>query len=416
MVGFSLLEFISFNKYKPTVILWIGIIGILFHLILHWSSPSVLVVMQINNIVVAMACILSLFCIAFMLSRKPTKAQWFFILMVSMSALWWITCLVPVLLGYGQHTIADISNNAYSGVQGIDGIASTLFVLYPLEVLRPNFLKLRTTLKIFIPALIVVLLVALSNSIEGEGQEFNIKLILISRIVLVLGYPLVTLLYLLRYQKTYKEWCKQNYSNIEKLDASWLKYYVVGYLFIYTSYLYTVLNLNHETVLVHHVMFLLFYTLIFPFVFSQQELVLGPEDDEDTLSLTANDYSDEQNVKERQTYNNSSLMYKEKLIHWMEHDKPYLNMDFRLIDIMDILPLNRKYISRLINEEIGEPFYSFVMKYRINESLRLLENRHDLTIAKIAIKSGFSSPSVFGRSFLKEIGMSPLEYRKQHKH
>ena len=135
----GLLELISFKRYKPALLLWIGVVGIIFHLILHWSSPSILVVIQITNIVVAIACIMSFFSIAFILSRKPTKAQWFFILILSMHALWWITCLVPVLLGYGQHTIADMSGIAYNGVEGVDGIASTLFMLYPIEVLRPHF-------------------------------------------------------------------------------------------------------------------------------------------------------------------------------------------------------------------------------------------------------------------------------------
>ena len=258
----------------------------------------------------------------------------------------------------------------------------------------------------------MLLLVLLSNSIESDGQEFSINLIFISRILLVLGYPLITLLYLLKYQKTYKKWCQQNYSNIEKLDTSWLKYYIIGFLYIYISYLYTVLNLNHETVLVHHMTFLLFFILTVPFVLNQQELVEYTEKVDECTPFNAID--NDLYEQDRQTYSNSRLIYKDKLIQWMEQDKPYLNIDFRLIDIMTVLPLNRKYISRLINEEIGETFFSFVMKYRIKESVELLENQHDLTIAKIAIKCGFSSPSVFGRSFLKEKGISPSEYHKQY--
>ena len=346
MNDFKFLDFKFSKIYKPTFLLWIAVLGIIFHLILHWSSPSTLVVMQITNIVVAIAYTTSFFFIAYILSRKPTRAQWFFIPILSMSALWWTTCLVPVLLGYGQHTIADISNVAYNGVEGIDGITATLFMLYPIEVLRPNFLKLRTTIKIFTPALIVYLLVLLSNSIEGDGQEFNLKLIFISRILLVIGYPTITLIYLLKYQKSYKIWCKQNYSNIEKLDTSWLKYYIIGFLFIYISYLYTVLNLNHETVLVHHMMFLMFFILVFPFVLNQQELVEYPEkEDEYMLFTTTNNDLDEQNEEGQQTYSNPNLAHKEKLIQWMEQDKPYLNMDFRLIDIMSVLPLNRTWNS-----------------------------------------------------------------------
>ena len=122
MQDFNFLDFKFPKIYKPTLLLWIGVVGIIFHLILHWSSPSTLVVMQITNIVIAIAYTTSFFFIAYILSRKPTRAQWFFIPILSMSALWWTTCLVPVLLGYGQHTISDISNVAYNGVEGIDGI------------------------------------------------------------------------------------------------------------------------------------------------------------------------------------------------------------------------------------------------------------------------------------------------------
>ena len=142
--------------------------------------------------------------------------------------------------------------------------------------------------------------------------------------------------------------------------------------------------------------------------------MIDTEESEDMLFNAKHDDLDEQSEEWRQTYCNPNLLHKEKLIQWMEQDKPYLNTDFRLIDIIEILPLNCTYISRLINDDIGETFFSFVMKYRIEESIRLLESRYDLTIAQIAIESGFSSPSVFGRSFLKEKGISPLEYRKEY--
>lgn len=104
--------------------------------------------------------------------------------------------------------------------------------------------------------------------------------------------------------------------------------------------------------------------------------------------------------------------YKLMLERWMETEKPYMNKDFKLLDVMQALPLNRSYLSRMFNEAYGETFFSVVMRYRIEESVRMLESRPDLTVTRIADICGFSSASVFGRAFLKNRGVTPKEYRK----
>ena len=410
MKTFSLLELVSFNKYRPIHLLWIGIIAIVLHIILRLYPPSAVFASQITNIVIAFTCALTFGDIVFLLARKPTKAQCFFVFMLSVYLCWGITCLIPALLGY-KHIISQAIANPFLRI--LDGLMAMAILLYSTEILRPNYLKIRTVFKILTIILIIPILGIISNDLKSDGLEFMSMLIFTARLLLIVGYPLITLLYLIKYQKAYKQWYKQNYANLEKLEESWLKYYLVAYFIIITSYAYAMFDHSQEALLVHHIIFLLFFVLIFPFVLRQNELVEYPDEDV-VQSVAADGYLNEKNSEERQTYDKSSLMYKEKLTLWMEQDKPYLKSDFRLIDIMDVLPLNRKYISRLINEEIGETFFSFVMKYRIKESVRLLENRSDLTIAKIAKESGFSSPSVFGRAFLKEKDISPLEYRKQY--
>ena len=305
---------------------------------------------------------------------------------------------MPALLGY-KHVVKVAINNPFLRI--LDGLLAMSVMLYSIEILRPNYLTTRTVLKILTLLLIIPVLGIISNNLKSDGQEFMAKVIFIVRLLLVVGYPLFTLSYFVKYQKAYKQWYKQNYANQEKLEESWLKYYVLAYIFMTISYVYAMFNLSIEALLVHHIIFLMFFVIIFQFVLHQQVLVCYP-DEEQILSIAETEDLNNKNANERQTYSNLCLLYKEKLILWMKQDKPYLNSDFRLIDIMAILPLNRKYISRLINEEIGETFFSFVMKYRVEESVFLLENRPDLSITKIAMQSGFSSPSVFGRVFLKE--------------
>lgn len=105
--------------------------------------------------------------------------------------------------------------------------------------------------------------------------------------------------------------------------------------------------------------------------------------------------------------------YTARLEEWMENEKPYLRKDFKLTDAMEILPLNRSYLSRLFNEGYGESFYHFVMRYRLAESRQLLISRPELSITAVASMAGFSSASVFCRAFTQEMKCSPLQWREK---
>ena len=62
---------------------------------------------------------------------------------------------------------------------------------------------------------------------------------------------------------------------------------------------------------------------------------------------------------------------------------------------------------------VRESFYQFVMRYRLEESKRLLLSRPDLKITNIAELSGFSSISVFGRAFTQKMNCSPMQWRTE---
>ena len=97
----------------------------------------------------------------------------------------------------------------------------------------------------------------------------------------------------------------------------------------------------------------------------------------------------------------------------MKTEKPYLNPEFRLLDLRQVLPLNRTYLSQLINTEYGCNFYQFVTNYRIEEAKQLMKAHPDMLMQDIAEQCGFSSPTVFARIFSREVGMTPSEWNKQ---
>jgi AraC-like DNA-binding protein len=96
---------------------------------------------------------------------------------------------------------------------------------------------------------------------------------------------------------------------------------------------------------------------------------------------------------------------------WIEKEKPYLNPDFQLMDLRQVLPLNRSYLSRFINSEYGCSFYQWVNRLRIKEAKRLKMEHPEWTAQDITkYGCGFSSRQTFYRTFLRETGQSLSEW------
>jgi AraC-like DNA-binding protein len=99
--------------------------------------------------------------------------------------------------------------------------------------------------------------------------------------------------------------------------------------------------------------------------------------------------------------------YRTALDAWLEKEKPYLNPDFQLQDLRQVLPMNRTYLSQLINTEYGCPFFQWVSGLRVEEAKRLMTEQPELKIKDIAQRCGFASPVTFSRTFFRETGITP---------
>ena len=122
-----------------------------------------------------------------------------------------------------------------------------------------------------------------------------------------------------------------------------------------------------------------------------------------------------ENIENDESFETQLPSYVDKLKNWMEKEKPYLYKDFKLTDVTRVLPLNRSYISRVINVGFGKNFSELVRFYRISYAKNILENNIDIYIHNVGYLSGFSSDSSFIRSFVAETGMTPTQYRTKIK-
>lgn len=259
-----------------------------------------------------------------------------------------------------------------------------LLLIYPTETLRPGWLTWKRALCQLLP---LVVLCAVDYFVPYDLRW------------LISLYPVGLFIMVLTHIRAYRIWCENNYSSMEHIDVQWIVRYLIMLAVLGASYGYMMVSDNPCRAFTQNIL------IGFMFVYSIEQ-ILFRRDPWDNLIGTEevdNEQSDttgEQSEKAR------------KLEQWMETEKPYLDPNFKLIDLMRALPMNRTYLSEFINTTYGCTFYQFVTRYRIEEAKRIMRENSELKMADVAARSGFSSQSAFSRTFTRETGQTPREWYK----
>lgn len=105
----------------------------------------------------------------------------------------------------------------------------------------------------------------------------------------------------------------------------------------------------------------------------------------------------------------------QKVQKYMTDQKPYLNPDITLESLASELGMAPRTLSIVINDSLGKNFKTFILEYRIRESMEILAEprNHRLTILEILYQVGFNSKSAFNNQFKLYTNLTPLEYRAQ---
>lgn len=85
--------------------------------------------------------------------------------------------------------------------------------------------------------------------------------------------------------------------------------------------------------------------------------------------------------------------------------------DLSLTSLEENLHLNKYYISHLFSGKLGLRFNDYINSLRVSEACRCLLNS-DESITAISDRVGFNTLRTFNRAFIKQMGVSPSEYRK----
>lgn len=320
---------------------------------------------------------------------------------------WGCVSLFFLLMTYGFDSSAlTIGRDQLTmGTLFASNILGWVMLLYPTEVLRPGWLTVRRAFLQLLPLFIITVL----DYVIPYDLRF-----------LSMLYPLGLLGLLILHVRVYKAWCEENYSTLDEVDVQWIWRYLYMMVLSGASLLYMCITDNPARAFTQQWLF------VFIFVYSTDEIIHRPnpwkllqkqkkkklapaldpaeaaeaEEEESESTLT---FADEKDIES----------YKEQLDVWMASEKPYLSPEFRLLDLREVLPLNRTYLSQFISTAYGCNFYQYVARYRVEEAQRLMREKPEMKMQEVAEQCGFSSQATFAHVFTRETDMTPTEWQKK---
>jgi len=223
------------------------------------------------------------------------------------------------------------------------------------------------------------------------------------RIVFALQIPLV-LFFGFKRITAYNAVVETNYSNIEGKRIVGVKTLLV--LFAATSLVAFIFNLIGRQRFIEGP-----EPLTFPAVLFSMLLLLighvGLNQQFSVQDIDAEVFQEPEPMPESNT--DSELL--ERIRRLVSDEKLFLYPNLKVSDLATRLHTNRNYIYHAINVEMGTSFSDFINGQRVDYASRLLEERSELSISDIMVKSGFTSTSAFYRNFKKYKGTTPTENR-----
>ncbi|MFH6604358.1 helix-turn-helix domain-containing protein [Maribacter algicola] len=288
-----------------------------------------------------------------------------------------------------------------------------LFYLYALGIIyQDHKLTRRHLLHLGPYILLTILLLMFRNQKPSTAQEIMTndlpwQYYLISALMYIhfFAYLAMTHKILSKYAKV----IKNKYSQIDQINLGWLSFALKTFIFMgLASLIQNFIGLAENR---YVYILALIFLLIFIFYFVIRVILKALEQPEIFAGISRTE-----SVK----YLGSNLTskaiekYKQRLLGFMETEKPFLNPELNIGELAEQLSVPTKQLSQVINQSFNKSFFDFINTYRVQEVQKILkEAKNDkLTVLEAMYQAGFNSKSSFNTAFKKETGQTPTEYRR----
>ena len=284
-------------------------------------------------------------------------------------------------------TVHDYHNqNVHDILVMIDGTSLIGYTCLVYELIHPGWASLRKILWMLLPYIPFFVAWCLWH---------NDMVIRCYITCLFLAGTIIFLLWL-RDARQYVHYIRDNYSNIDQTDISWLR--VVAWFFVTCQLLWVVISIIHHplTDCLYYILSIILWQITLEHVLRQQPVSMEILQ-EAGEPISAREYG-----------------FAQTLPALIENERLYLNPTLSIRDLAAHIGTNRTYLSNYFTQVRQTTFYDYINRLRIEKkTVPLMKEHPEYTLDQIAAESGFQSISTFRRAFSKIIGMTPSEFRKK---
>ena len=272
--------------------------------------------------------------------------------------------------------------------------AITMYMLYPIEVMRPNGLRGKWAFLLFLPAILVTLPVAFGlefrqlyswSDFTGHWTEFNV----IIRLVAFVFLFIISLLLLI---------VPYNWRNTSA-DIKWI--HRTTFISQIMTILFTCNLFTNITVILYiHFLWAVFALLYYTY-FELSERILPPL--QDTAENAQADIKETVfNSNEQDLWSNINTI--------MGRYEVWRNPDTTVETLSRNVGTNRIYVADSIREHTGLTFNDYLNQKRILFMADQLRKNPQQDQKSLYFEAGFRSRQTAYRNFVKFIGCSPTDY------
>jgi AraC-like DNA-binding protein len=156
--------------------------------------------------------------------------------------------------------------------------------------------------------------------------------------------------------------------------------------------------------------FITIFSFVFSFYALRQPAIFGQELKHAIAEKKDAEKYIKSGLKEKQ-----ATEYLEKLITYVEGNRPYLDRDLSIYDLSQMTGIPRHYITQILNEKHKKNFFTFINEYRVKEVIERFRDPkfNHYTILAIAYDAGFNAKTTFNSIFKNQTGLTPSEFREK---
>lgn len=238
---------------------------------------------------------------------------------------------------------------------------------------------------------------------KGAGHEVFMTALVVGVMISGVMYVLWSIFLLRKHRKNILD----QFSELEKVNLRWLRFLIYGLGILWGIIIF---SQKEEYIFTGVVIFV----ILMGFFGIQQIDIFKKRDINRSGKVHGTKQFDEKRKYAKSGLNHvtSSKLY-EELIQLIEDKAIYKLQGLSIGDLATMLDTHPNYLSQVINERTGKPFYDFINTYRVEALKTLMDDPQSaqFTLLSLAYDCGFNSKSSFNRYFKKVTGYTPSQYQ-----